>query len=275
MRLISKIWIVCTLSFCCNAQAITKTIDGIATFESFDGVDANNINQLNDTTFAKGLLTTTATGSISIVFRGILNQTFILDWGHGAPELVTLLGATAVTKTHNYSGVAGTKTIALRQGAAVIDYVDANSCFLQSMNFSAMSGLLIVGVHYNSALGSISTLSNLSQLTQIFVLGNTALTDLSPATGKPLLTLLWAQTASLVYTTLVWPKLNNANIKLSSAQLSSGEVDQVLIDFASAGGTGITNSAIDLAGTNAARTSASNAALSILQANGCTVVVNE
>lgn len=83
-------------------------------------------------------------------------------------------------------------------------------------------------------------------------------------------------TSGVSYTTAVMPAFGTANITiwLHDNGLSAAEVDQILIDIA-ATATFLSSATLKLDGTNAARTSASDAAKTTLTGLGWTVTVNE
>jgi len=61
------------------------------------------------------------------------------------------------------------------------------------------------------------------------------------------------------------------HVPVAGGGLSSVEIDQLLIDLAAAGGTWNADKQVYLRGTNAARTSASDAAVATLVSKGVTV----
>jgi hypothetical protein len=76
----------------------------------------------------------------------------------------------------------------------------------------------------------------------------------------------------ITYTGYTWSGRTSGTYYFDSTVSTSGEVDQWLIDLASANWS---NCTIYLDGTNPARTSASDAAVATLLDNGCEIHVNE
>jgi len=266
-------------------------------------------------------LTTTATGSISYTFRGANGSTFVLDWGHGSPEIVTLLGTgTYVTKSHDYLGTTGTKQITFRQGVLNITYLDVphttatggdlsnlsgmaglKNLYLHStavtgnlLSLSGMTGLIYLYLYSTAVTGNLSSLSAMTLLAQLY-LSSTAVTgNLSSLSAMASLTQLFVNLTTVtgnleslasnnldyIYTYFsgvtyadgglrAW---GNIDARHYSSGWTSAMVDNYLID---ANDAGWASCIISIAGTNAARTSASAAALAALVSRGCTVTVNE
>ena len=143
-------------------------------------------------------------------------------------------------------------------------------------NISSLSGLTALVSLYlysTSILGDIADIAPLTLLTNLRLYDTSLSGDIADINALTSLTKLYAHSSDVDYTTATLPAWSNNDIRIDSTELqSSSEVDQFLIDLAAAGGT---NGTLNIAGDNAARTSASDAAKATLLANGWTVTVNE
>jgi hypothetical protein len=126
-----------------------------------------------------------------------------------------------------------------------------------SYSFLYMLYLEIINVENCSSL-SVININESNNVNAINMDGCTALTTID------------AEDASLG--TLTFPAAPfSTEINLKSNAMTAGEVDQNLINI---DGTGVSSSAIDISGTNAARTSTSDTAVSNLLSRGNTVTTN-
>lgn len=163
-------------------------------------------------------------------------------------------------------------------------------------DLSGLTGLTILYLSSTSVSGDIGDLSSLTSLTQLYlnktsVSGNigglgslTGLTilylnttsvsgDIGNLSSLTSLVLLSLYTTSLSYGSISpLPPWAGANLQVQSTGLDSTEVDDFLIDLASGVGA---NGTLNIGGSNAARTSASDAAKATLLAAGWSVTVNE
>lgn len=200
------------------------------------------------------LQTTETSGSIAVTFRGQSGFSFDVDWGDGSSESIALLGTgTPVITIHAYDSTPGTKTITLSGDAITkMTYIRANG----NADF----------------VNSVADLAQLDRVTTyIFDTASytTGLKELLE--GHPSADTLTANGSSFEWVSFT-PESILTTVTLQSNGWSSAEVDQCLIDFDNGGGTGGT---LNVAGTNAVRTTASDAALASLVGNGWTVTVNE
>ena len=116
---------------------------------------------------------------------------------------------------------------------------------------SLPAGLTSFGcVGLNTITGDLSSLP--AGLTSFYCSGSNTVGDYS---GK-----IWANDQRRVY-----------HVPVAGGGLSSAEIDQLLIDLAAAGGTWGADKEVYLRGTNAARTSASDAAVATLVSKGVAV----
>ena len=127
-------------------------------------------------------------------------------------------------------------------------------------------------IHSTSISGDISEISNLTQINNLYLDNTNVSGDVGDLATLVNLSFLRLNVTSVVYTSTTLPAWSDADIRLQDNGWTSTEVDNFLIDLAAAGGT---NGNLNIAGTNAARTTASDAAVSTLTTNGWTVTVNE
>lgn len=141
--------------------------------------------------------------------------------------------------------------------------------------FSRLTGLTSVNIAATSLTGNLASFAPLTSLTSLLAFSTALTGDMgSLATITGFTSLYLYAVPALTYTSRALPPWNGAALWLFSSGLSSAEVDAFLIDFADGCGTTGTR-VLKLAGTNAARTSASDAAKAALVAAGWTVEVNE
>lgn len=140
-------------------------------------------------------------------------------------------------------------------------YMSSTSVTGDLADLSPLTSLVRLYLGSTGVSGDIADLSPLTSL-EILNLSSTSVTgdlaDLSPLTS---LTYLYMYSNTLVYTTTTLPAWASATIECQSTGLDSSEVDQFLIDFETTAGAGGT---LNLAGTNEARTAASDAAVTSL-----------
>lgn len=144
-----------------------------------------------------------------------------------------------------------------------------------SGSISAMSGLTnLVHLHLysTSVSGDIVNLTGLTSLVYLFISTTAISGDIGDLSVLTSLGYLYLYSTSLSYGSVALPPWAGTNIQLQSAGLDSTEVDNFLIDLASGVGA---NGSLNIAGTNAARTSASDAAKAALLSAGWSVTVNE
>jgi hypothetical protein len=124
----------------------------------------------------------------------------------------------------------------------------------------------------NTVIGSLSSLP--SVMTYFYCTGSNSISG-SLSSLPSVMTYFYCTGSNTIdeYTTKAWA--NNQKtvylVPVSPGGLSSAEVDQLLIDLAAAGGTWASPKEVYLRGTNAARTSASDAAVATLVGKGVTV----
>jgi hypothetical protein len=126
---------------------------------------------------------------------------------------------------------------------------------------------------FNTLSGDISSLTS---LTQLYCQGSNTLSgDIGANQVTDGLTYIYLTTCRMnTYTAgATW---TNARVLINPASgygMDSTEIDNMLIDMANSVG-GPTSKTITLQGANAARTSASDAAVATLEGRGCTIQTN-
>jgi len=221
-------------------------------------------------------VTFSATDDFTLKMTANTGAYVLVDWGDLTSTVWTCNGSEQ-TVAHNYAG-AGSYTVKIYGDLSSITNVNLTSQ-LVSVDPSEMSKLInlkylwIAGLA--SATGNIGSLSPLTQLIWLYVNSSPLYTgDISVARYFPNATILYfANDPLLTYTTCTLPNFTTGSWFLAqSCGLSSTEVDNILNDLAVNQTVPID---INVAGTNAARTAASDAAKATLLAVGCTITVNE
>jgi hypothetical protein len=127
----------------------------------------------------------------------------------------------------------------------------------------------------NGVTGNLSVFSGMTSISYLLAFTQSWTGDISAFASCPLLTTLYIMgITNLTYSTPTSLPAWTGSIWAYSSGLSSAEVDRFLIDLADGCGTTGTRT-LKIAGTNAARTSASDAAKAALLAAGWTLEVNE
>ena len=126
----------------------------------------------------------------------------------------------------------------------------------------------------NNLITDISDIPITSTL-QYCTLYNNNITDIAPLANIPATPQwVWVYNNPVTYTTLDWPTYTTSHElghKFNSTVTTAAEVDQYLIDFAS---DNWSNCTVYLDGTNPARTSASDAAVTALVLAGVILHLN-
>jgi hypothetical protein len=169
--------------------------------------------------------------------------------------------------------------IAVFSGLTSLTYLSLYATSV-SGDISAVSGLTsltALSLGATSVSGDISAVSGLTSLTVLSLTSTSVSGDISAVSGLTSLTTLSLHTntgRNLTYTSGgSLPAWAGADIRISSIGLDSSEVDAWLNDFDDdlTGADG----ALNIAGDNAARTSASDAAKTAINADGWALTVNE
>lgn len=242
-------------------------------------------------------LTTTKSGSVSIVTRGPSGHQFTLDWGDSNSETVTHTGVgNDVTTPHTYSD-ASEKNISLIGDLAQITKLQLYNwgvgLYGDIVNLAELTGLVTCNLYGSRVSGNLSVFEGMLSLEYLRLAGalitgelsslpaSLTFLDLSYIAGmsKPINDLK-ATALTTLYFNNSYPSVTSGALsgpwagthQLNNCGLTPTEIDNALIIYDSAGGTGGT---LKLDGGNGARTSASDAALVGLLGKGWTVTVNE
>lgn len=233
--------------------------------------------------------------STQFVFKFKLpsTKTVTLDWGDGTTEDVVGQDATLITKTSNYS-TAGTYTFSVGGDVYDITWVDTA---LQRFVSGSIDGwgdliqLVKIQLILSSMYGNVSSLSPLTALETlnitdtpisgslpeavkllpnieyIYCRDSQVSGDVSELAGVSSLLQLYSWGTFVTFDNIaLWDM--TGEIRLEDNNFTSAMVDNALQSFVN-----LTGCTIDLSGNNAPRTSASDAAFAIVDANN-TLTVN-
>lgn len=208
--------------------------------------------------------------------------------GFSALTGLTYLNLSSTSVSGNISAISGLTSLAYLYlyGTSVSGDISAMSGLTSlvrlylyntsvSGNVSAINGLTsltYLQLFNTSVSGDISAINGLTNLTYLNLSYTSVSGDIGDLSGLTGLKYLYLYNTSLSYGSVALPPWAGTNIQVQSVGLDSTEVDNFLIDLASGVGA---NGSLNIAGTNAARTSASDAAKATLLAAGWSVTVNE
>jgi len=173
-----------------------------------------------------------------------------VDWGDGNIDNFVGTGANQ-SANHNYAG-AGTYTI--------------------KQYFDSPTDVIIYSGSGNVITGDIAQLASFTSLVSLVLNFTSVSGDVSVLSPLTSLVVTRFFSTSVSYTTASLPPWASNAIQLQNCAWTQAEVDQFLIDLAD--GVGASGS-LNIAGTNAARSSASDAAKAALLAASWTLTVNE
>jgi hypothetical protein len=140
------------------------------------------------------------------------------------------------------------------------------------VSFAGMTGMVYFNIRDTAVTGDIVTFAGMPSMSNLQVHNSSVYGDFLNLAGlTSLLTTYLFNTGALTYTSGTLPAWTGNAIRIDSTGLDSTEVDNLLIDLDAAGGTG---GVFNVGGTNAARTSASDAAYTSLLGKSWTVTVN-
>ena len=225
-----------------------------------------------------------------------IGKSLTIDWGDGSSDDYAGNDNTNVAVTHTYSG-AGSYDIIFKgdyldltvlhctsnfltgdvSGWSALTSLTYLSCDYNSLTgdvsgWSAMTSLTDLSCGSNSLTGDVSGWSALTSLTYLYCTGNLLSGDVSSWSALTLLTYLSCYNNSLDFdNTTAWAALSLGATYFSNNAMTSTQVNNALIAFS---GGPFLNTTIYLDGNNAARTAASDAAVSTLITAGCTVITN-
>ena len=244
---------------------------------------------------------TTSTGSVTVDMKGISGRKLVIEPGDGSSlERITYLGTgTNVPWTHDYSGTAGSKTVTFRgvENITSIDTKNNNTLAIDIDQFLGFRNCDVINTGYATLTGNAANfnianfpaltvlicrycsmsfipadLQTLVNLTVLYVYNNNGTGDLGGFATLSNLDYFRVNDNAFTYLqTTSWPAYNGVSIQLQSTLSTAAEVDRLLIDF---NDSGLVNNTINLAGTNPARTSASDAAVAALVLAGNVLTLN-
>ncbi len=222
----------------------------------------------------------TLTTTFTAYLQGTSGKKIFVDFGDGTIEEYGLIGSTNTTVTHTYSGTSVYDMLIYGDlddltKLALINY--NYGVYFDAGQVSDLIGLNILQLEGNDELqGDLSLLKNLKNLTMFRVFQSSLAGDLNVIANLPTscnYVYAYGMKGDVYYTSATLKAWTNIDIRMQDNGLTSAEVDQILIDLAAASVASSTSS-IRLDGTNAARTTASDAAVTTLTSNGWTVTVN-
>lgn len=201
-------------------------------------------------------------------------KSITIHWGDGTTENVVGQDLTLITKTSAYSG-AGTYYFYLSGDVEELTYIDIQSQAFVSGDVSAWSTLLnatYFRANSTAVSGDISGFSVLTSLTNLSFRNTNVSGDVSGLSTLTSATTIHLYNTDVTFdSTPAWSN-STASILIQDCGWTAQMVDNSLASFA---GGPVTNSTINVAGTNAARTSASDADKATILANSNTLTVNE
>lgn len=254
----------------------TGTGNTITTSHTYSGSGVKHIVFTGELTAVTSFLDqdTTFAGNISefanfegLSYRLYINGTNIIG------DISTIAGLTSLQYLYIYT-TAIEGNISALSGMTGLIYFNANASSVSGdiSALAALTSLQNLQIETTSVSGDIVNLAALTSVTNLRMSGTSVsgdIGDLAPLTG---LTHLRFSNTSVSYTTTTLPAWNNCGIQLQDNAWTQDQVDSFLIDLAAAGGS---NGTLNVAGTNAARSAASDAAKATLLGNGWAVTVNE
>lgn len=247
----------------------------------------------------QAVFSTTQTGVLEFKTKGPAATGMWIDWGDGsAVEWIQHTGVgNEIVTNHDYSGLPGTKTIVFMGALSDVTSFDCqDTTFGGSMSSlgvftgltfyqifgtlvdgdiaisTLMSGLLYLQASSSDVSGDVAGINSITGLLIISLATTNVTGDFGDFSTLVNLTYVNLSGNSLSYETTTLPAWSNTTIYLQNNAMTQTEVDNFLIDLAAAGGT---NGTLNIAGTNAARSAASDAAKATLLTNGWAVTVNE
>jgi len=244
----------------------------------------NNQSSLHDTTItikcqAGGALTILwGDGTASAVTCNNVANTYVHTYAATGLYTIRIVGTTRLISLFQVVGqtwISGSIS-AITQGlsASLTALYLYNTGVSGDINvLSLFTGMTVIMVYGTSLTGNISSVAALTGLNILYINSTPGVTgDIRSLAGlTQLIALRISSTGIGDYTTGPLPAWPASNMQLYSIGLSSAEVDAFLIDFADGAGAA---GSINIAGTNAARTHASDAAKAALDAAGWAVTVN-
>jgi hypothetical protein len=238
--------------------------------------------------------TTSSTGVVNIAITGTAGYNLTVDPGDGTGNEMVALNGGSTPWVHDYAGAPGTKTVVFYgvENISIVDTNNNNTLTFDVGKFNKFSKLNTLNLGYSVITGDASRLNStvfpvltslivrycsmsfepadfgtLAGLINLYCYNNNGSGDLGGFSTLPNLVNFRPYNNAFTYLqTTTWPAYNGVSILLQSTLSTAAEVDRFIIDSVASNWT---NNTINFAGTNPARTSASDVALvaSILAGN--------
>lgn len=228
------------------------------------------------------IITTTINGTFQSNWRGTSGAKIYIDPGDGgAVESITLIDPdTDVAWNHVYSG--GTHMIKISGDTnEVISFdirenditnIDLANRFLKlydflahNQNINSINGLKTTNSLHNlylqnNNINSLFFLENVEVTNRLYLFTNNIvnISVIASRTVVPNYLYMYSNTINYPLTGLSWFTATGGTFYINSCDLDAAEVDQCITDLAGIEGAGWSGTTTNLAGTNAARTSASD-----------------
>jgi len=222
-------------------------------------------------------------------------STLIFAWGDGTTSTVSGNDSTLVTTTSAYSG-AGTYTFSLHGDVTDLTYIDISAQAFVSgdvsgwsvltnltslyaystgisgdvSGWSVLTSLTVLRVNSTSVSGNVEGFAALTSLTYLRFNSTSVTGDVSLLSTLTSLTYFRFSTTAVTFDTTAAFTQSSSSIFMETCSMTSTQVDNMIESFSTC-----TSCTINVAGTNAHRTAASNADLNTLLANGNTITLND
>ncbi|MFA5053116.1 MAG: hypothetical protein WC565_03595 [Parcubacteria group bacterium] len=213
--------------------------------------------------------------SQSWIVTASVGSTYTIDWGDGTVDSYTGNGANQ-THVHNYAA-AGVYLVrwAFANPAAVTYFNGTGNSVLTGDigDLAGMTGMQYLRLYSTAVTGDIGDLAGMTGMRHLLLYSTAVTGDIGDLAGMTGMQQLYLHYTSITYTSTPLPAWPGCDIRAYSCGWNTATVDQFLIDLADGVGA---NGQLRIAGTNAVRSAASNAAKATLLAAGWTPVeVNE
>jgi len=216
------------------------------------GFDINELQSMTGITYLK-LSSTSCSGDIANL-SGMTGMTGLNLYSTSCSgDIANLSGMTGMTVLRLYS----------------------TSCSGDIANLSGMTGMADLRLYSTSCSGDIANLSGMTGMTYLNLTSTSCSGDIANLSGMTGMADLYLSSTSCSYTSTSLPNWSGAEIQIYSCGLSSSEVDDFLIDLDTGTGEDDTGGTLNIAGTNEARTSDSDAAKANLITKNWTITVKE
>ena len=221
-------------------------------------------------------LTIAYNGTDQFVFKwkAPSTSTLVFHWGDGTTTYEVGQDSTLITSTSSYSSV-DSYDFYIEGDVLDLTYIAINTQSFVSgdvSSWSALTSLTYIDCYSTSVTGDVSSWSALTSLTYLRCYSTSVTGDVSSWSALTSLTYLNISSTSVTFgSALAWSMTGTINMySINNGGATSAMVDNMIESFSTC--TGCT---IEIAGTNAHRTAASNDDLNTLLANGNTITLND